>query len=69
MSGSASFHSASKSFPRNHPAKRLAGHALHRDEVDTGVGGDVMDRDDIWVIQRARGFGFLNKTRFAAGVG
>jgi hypothetical protein len=40
---------------------RQARHELHGDEVDLAFGSDVIDRNDVGMVERRGGFGFLNE--------
>ena len=42
---------------------------LHHDEVDAGIGADVVDGDDVRVVERARRLGFLDEAPLAVGIG
>src|SRR5579872_5105601 len=49
-------------------AKGLAGDELHGDVVACAVAAEFVDRDDVWVVESGRGFGFLFKSKQAFDV-
>ena len=51
---------------RDQLVERLALHVLHGDEVDAVRLVDVVDRDDVGVVERGGGLGFLDEARACA---
>ncbi len=53
---------------RNQLVERPPGHELHDDVIDALVLFDVVDRDDVWVVERGDRASFLLESRSRAGV-
>ena len=54
---------------RDQRVKRLAAEVLHDQVVDPIVQANVVDRDDIWMIERRSRLRFLRETEETGGVG